>query len=869
MKGGLKLESLKFSDHNFEKVFGSDQAPIVPLNRDISNLPVVCQGDQNTCVSCTVTWIKQWYEQSGIQLSWPYLAEKSGTDADGVKPSKVLDAAYHDGICPWPDFNTPNADQTAEAHKIPGYSYVRKYDLQTLYNAIKLGPIAVGLTDYQGVGPHMMAAYDVTEDGKGIRCVNWWDPNVQQVVDITADQVEVAISLHPKPEGIPNITMPPLSVIKDKIVTFFKQSPLRLVGLILILLAGGDMTVASSQPQKYGSAGVDLGYSPSIAAPGISSTATSVPVSSITLYTGETIQPSLLHFPVYFVANPNSPSTQELVECWGLSTSTVTPNWTGCVRGLSAQGGPTTSTVTGAAFPHAAGEKFVMTNAPPFFNRFVDTFSAQVVGGLKTFLTNVYVLGDLIHFGSGSNNQRLEFENSQTLKPYFRIASDGSTSSFYFSPNGVDEFQLNASGTVVGASTTRAIFITDGLVGVSASTTAGMAFDSNGKLYVPLATSGTITYLPDGSLYSPTQLIPGFFGDGSDGASTTAGTVTLNRDYYFTNYTIATGTTVITNGFRVFVNGTFTNNGTIHNDGITGIAGGNAPNINNSINRLGGGAMSGAATSTNGFTSASPFAAFFPAGSWGASGSHGGDGQDGGGGSGNVTGATGTVGVIGFNEFLCRMTSLAGTSGPGGVGTRKGSPTYPIAATGSVASTCSSFASYSRSSIGIENFLQAGYASATSQTLGSSAAGGASGSGGGTTLSASTCAAAGGGGGGSGGGGGGVLYIAAKTFINHGTIRSKGGAGGAGGTGGSVTTGGTCSTSAGAGGGGGGGGGGLGGFVILIAYSYSSDGTVSSVGGSGGSGGAAGSTTFTGDAPATAGSNGNAGNSGTTFLFTN
>ena len=54
------------------------------------------------------------------------------------------------------------------------------------------------------------------------------------------------------------------------------------------------------------------------------------------------------------------------------------------------------------------------------------------------------------------------------------------------------------------------------------------------------------------------------FGSGTDGPVTVAsGTTSLVRDMYYTNLTVDSGATLFTNGFRVFVNGTFTNNGTV------------------------------------------------------------------------------------------------------------------------------------------------------------------------------------------------------------------------------------------------------------------------------------------------------------------
>lgn len=65
------------------------------------------------------------------------------------------------------------------------------------------------------------------------------------------------------------------------------------------------------------------------------------------------------------------------------------------------------------------------------------------------------------------------------------------------------------------------------------------------------------------------------FGEGVDGSATFDGTTTvlslvpsssvykLVKDIYCTNLTVNSGVTLFTNGFRIFVNGTFTNNGTV------------------------------------------------------------------------------------------------------------------------------------------------------------------------------------------------------------------------------------------------------------------------------------------------------------------
>ena len=53
------------------------------------------------------------------------------------------------------------------------------------------------------------------------------------------------------------------------------------------------------------------------------------------------------------------------------------------------------------------------------------------------------------------------------------------------------------------------------------------------------------------------------FGAGSDGTVTISTNTSLSRDMYYANLTVNSSVTLFTNGFRVFVSGTLTNNGTI------------------------------------------------------------------------------------------------------------------------------------------------------------------------------------------------------------------------------------------------------------------------------------------------------------------
>ena len=53
------------------------------------------------------------------------------------------------------------------------------------------------------------------------------------------------------------------------------------------------------------------------------------------------------------------------------------------------------------------------------------------------------------------------------------------------------------------------------------------------------------------------------FGNGEDGDVTISADTSLSEDMYYNNLTVNSGTNLVTNGFRVFVKETLTNNGTI------------------------------------------------------------------------------------------------------------------------------------------------------------------------------------------------------------------------------------------------------------------------------------------------------------------
>lgn len=300
---------------------------------------------------------------------------------------------------------------------------------------------------------------------------------------------------------------------------------------------------------------------------------------------------------------------------------------------------------------------------------------------------------------------------------------------------------------------------------------------------------------------------------GSGGSITYSSNTTLTQDVYATDLTINASVVVSTAGHTIYVCGTFTNNGTIQNNGGNGGNGGTGS----------GGAAGAAATGSTLATST--------AGVVGAS-----VGSD-------AAAANGTAGTT-ANPCLGVAGVAGGNSGNisfrgSGSGGAAGACTSENLTANALTLLNSSFAANATTTTDV-GFQPKG---ATSGTALSSSAGSGSGSAG-----PSDAASTGGGGGGSGGTGGNILIVA-KTFAGSGTIQALGGSGGNGGNGDSSET-----------GGGGGGGGGSGGVIVLAYKTFSFTGTISVAGGTGGIGGSGNST---GAHPA--GYDGNAGAAGNIY----
>lgn len=171
-----------------------------------------------------------------------------------------------------------------------------------------------------------------------------------------------------------------------------------------------------------------------------------------------------------FMSLATGTSKEEILYCTGVTAS----SWTGCVRGLSFQGGDATASST-LAFAHNAGTSIIITDVGQFFSEFVDMSSSQTIFGTKTFNT----------FPQATSTTAIPTAANQLATKYY-----------------VDN--VGAGGfTASNVSTTRGLSVDGSVperVGVNASSTAGLAFESSGRMYVNTDSTGGITFNGSGAL---------------------------------------------------------------------------------------------------------------------------------------------------------------------------------------------------------------------------------------------------------------------------------------------------------------------------------------------------------------------------------
>ena len=124
---------------------------------------------------------------------------------------------------------------------------------------------------------------------------------------------------------------------------------------------------------------------------GISSSATSIPLASLTLpQTGQTLVDSDFSSIFYVTLEPGNRTRQEIVSCTTVTASTLS----GCVRGLSPITPYTASSTL--QFAHAGGAQVIFSNPPQLYNQFAAKDNDESITGVYNFSSTSVPRYDLV-----------------------------------------------------------------------------------------------------------------------------------------------------------------------------------------------------------------------------------------------------------------------------------------------------------------------------------------------------------------------------------------------------------------------------------------------------------------------------------------
>lgn len=379
------------------------------------------------------------------------------------------------------------------------------------------------------------------------------------------------------------------------------------------------------------------------------------------------------------------------------------------------------------------------------------TSSDKAVGKTATqTLTNKTLTSPVINVGSDATGD-MYYRNASGA---FTRLPAGTDTQIIIYQSGIPTVQNNPAGS--DASTT-----VKGVVEIATTSEIDAGTSTGG-------TGASLAVRPDQLLASSVVTTPMklFFGTGADGSVTISSNTTLTRDMHYTNLTINSSIVLSTGGYRIYVSGTLTNNGTIRNNGSNGS--GTTAGAGGAAGSLGGG-KNGATGTTNGTTI----------------------GGAGGGGGGTVWIAANTISVEGTIEAKggngANASYVGGTTnnsvGSAGSSSAKTLITSGAGGNGGAGSSSGggSGGTITTTTMDTQNPLFMIFQVDTVSMV--SLTGGAGGGSGGYDVP-------GGGAGGGGGGQGGVIFEMYKTLTTSGTRTVTGGSGGsAGGSGGAGTSG--------------------------------------------------------------------------------
>ena len=278
----------------------------------------------------------------------------------------------------------------------------------------------------------------------------------------------------------------------------------------------------------------------------ISSTATEIPVTSMSTTDGHTLTMADLGTRVFLTLEPRKTSKKEIVMCTGITSL----SWTGCTRGLAFYG-TSTASVTANRHSHNSGSTITLSNVHYTQEQLVDIDSNQNIGGNKKYTgnTHFYKIPTATTTIATGNNQLI------TLGQLNSVTNQGAATSSDIT-SGISERATKAeisAGTSFDANNPHYISSEHATSTFQVATTSVMITESDGKLNQnALDLTENFAFSGNNSntgtnTFSATTTISGnliskaFGGTGSDGAlNVTSGTTTItvsSANVVIKNYT--------------------------------------------------------------------------------------------------------------------------------------------------------------------------------------------------------------------------------------------------------------------------------------------------------------------------------------------
>jgi hypothetical protein len=203
----------------------------------------------------------------------------------------------------------------------------------------------------------------------------------------------------------------------------------------------------------------------------MTSSQSTIPVSSMKTFDGDTITMAMLGSKVYLTVEPGS-NREEIIKCTGISGS----SWTGCTRGLAFSGTDESSVVANRK-AHNAGSTVVISNVHYVYEELIDKDSNNT-STAKIISKDMLAISTMCLYDT---NYCFRVNDGM-----IQWTVDNFTNSYNFTSSTIS--QLTASST-------RAIGVTDSKVHLNISDDGGLVFDgSTGYLETLLnnsITSGT------------------------------------------------------------------------------------------------------------------------------------------------------------------------------------------------------------------------------------------------------------------------------------------------------------------------------------------------------------------------------------------